>query len=212
MQRTRASILLAMASLSQHLDQNWPLSSVIDVLSKPSRKVVMTKDVEKGALILPPESMSVKAGPRDEWALAAEAGCVQVRVTPDDSDVVFWLVPMCTEKLMAPLWAVASTPNDWEANLVWGRYAVTVLSGVDYVGVVPLAEAPPKKRTRKTRKDGDAAEDEAQQLVVSIPVLVNADLLKEGEELRVHRALAAKKQRPAEAITMARLTKMKGSP
>ena len=63
----------------------------------------MTKDVEKGALILPPESMSVKAGPRDEWALAAEAGCVQVRVTPDDSDVVFWLVPMCTEKLMAPL-------------------------------------------------------------------------------------------------------------
>ena len=68
-----------------------------------------------------------------------------------------------------------------------------------------------KKRTRETRKDGDAAEDEAQQVVVSIPVLVNADLVKEGEELRVHRTLAAKKQRPAEAITMAKLTKMKGS-
>ena len=202
-QANRARILVAIASVGQHLEKYFPLSSVLDVLSKPTRKVIVKQDVGKGDVILAPETLSVKSCPRGD-RIDDNADC-EALLSPEDPLNSYFLAPTCTDKCMAPLWVVASTPDESSANMEWAKCTVTMLSGVDFVGFTPIGEPIRKRRRKVTKRPSDEDEEEAHQVWVSIPVLVNKVPLNTGDELRFHKPLAAKKPRAPEAITMGKL-------
>jgi hypothetical protein len=74
-----------------------------------------------------------------------------------------------------PAWCVTTTDDDRKANMVWHSVEVQHVTGSDFVGTF--------KPTPLRTPSGRLLEDTATEMKVSIPILVNAKPLKDGEEL-----------------------------
>ena len=105
---------------------------------------------------------------------------------------------------MVPLWSVGTTDNEDKANMVWGKYIVQSVTGVDFVGspLPAISEATKKRRSKKETPD------EAVEHYVNVPVLINSTNIAPQEELLVYKAREAKRPRETEAITVSKVAKL----
>jgi hypothetical protein len=102
--------------------------------------------------------------------------------------------------------------------MAWGKFVVQSVTGMDFVGTpVPrrtlVASAPPvitrKSRKQKADEEPDVVPgEEATEVYISIPVLLNRVPLKSGDEVVAYRPKPAKRTRDPEAITISKVARM----
>lgn len=199
--RHKGLALVALGHLSAKVLAECPLGASVEIQVKPGRRVVTTQAFGPGELVLTPDSLAVKAtSPSEE----GPAGAVQVRFKPEEPSNAYWLMPATGSDGVAPFWFVVGSPDESSVNMSSGIFKVSTLQGSDYFGTVSL-NAPGFRP--KTRLRGKQLPDDASCIEVSIPVLVNSAPLGVGDELRVWRPPAPKRQKPSGAIAVSSLAK-----
>ena len=205
----KGCVLSGLGALTEMLDTCHPQSELVEVHVKPSRKIVASADTPSGRLVLCPATTNVKMILRGDGAAssarAVNDAWVEVSWQPPDEDNSFWLLPCTGDDCMSPFWFVASTPDDRRANMTWSKFSVQMITGADHVGELELVP-PAGRRARGKKKDTALGIDNA--IVhnhISVPVLVNPEPIKAGEEIMVYRRPSEKRAKSPEKITMANL-------
>ena len=210
--RKRAAILLALANLSAELARTCPLDKLLQVRLRPVRGVWMEEAAAVGAVILPPETLTVKTTGREA---PAPAGGLEVHLDPADPECRFWLLPSVSDKVCVPYWFLRGTSDKAEANVSAEVFKITMLLGHDYDGSIELSadiKREGKARVRSSKKQNVEAAAEAEKaevLCISIPALVNSVPLAKDAELRHYVAAAQKRSRETAAITLEKAARRK---
>lgn len=233
--KNRAAIILALGNLSAELARTRSLRELLNVRLRPVRGVFMAKAAAVGAVVIPPETLSVKAtSPEAE----PPAGALEVRMDPADPAFRYWLLPS-QDKVCVPYWFLRGSSDRAEVNTSLEVFRITMLVGQDYDGAIDLsadmqpaeqpAAAPLRRISHKTGEKAGAAairEKETppaaaitqkekpaaaavpdQYLYISIPVLVNSVPVAEGAELRHYVAPPVKRPREAAALTLEKVAR-----
>jgi hypothetical protein len=219
--RFKGMILASLGALAELLDEKFRVHEAVVIYSKPARKVRAAQDFDKGALVLLPESANVKIAeqpglrgvpPCGFDAQGAVHVCLEKTDTKDAGHLVLpgynvTLAPATSDKALAPLWFVTTTPHADKANMTWEWFTIQELIGADHEGSGLLA-LPPAKRKRAHAKVSPELHDGVLQYNVKFPCLINAVALKEGDELICYKeAPIAKTKQGGAAITVAKLAK-----
>ena len=110
---------------------------------------------------------------------------------------------------MSALWYVNVTADQEKANMVWSKYIVQTVMGLDYVGSPPVTPTVASTRmTKKAKKEDIIGIDEVTEVYVHKPVLVNSKPLQKDEELLMYKAKEKKREREVEAIKVSKLAKL----
>ena len=200
-------ILAAVGSLAVSVDTHFPSLEMVDIFVKPARKVVALDDFAMGVIVLSPDTAGVKVLP--DSPAEGQDGTVEVTLVPAVPGSRFVLTPATSADNVSPLWCVATTEKEEDANMTWIKCSIGSLLGFDFVGKPRpklVMQKINKKRTTKT-KEVVNPEDEATEKVVVVPVLINHKPLSKGDELLLYRPRAEKRIREVEAITIAKLAK-----
>ena len=121
-------------------------------------------------------------------------------------DVAFGLQPATSDKGLAPLWFVATTPVEASANVTWGWVKLHNLVVVEPGGDVELPQ-PPRKKLNKGDMPG--TRDAHTEHRIWFPALTNKKALAPGEELRCYKPPPARaaSRAPPKPITATMLPK-----
>jgi hypothetical protein len=206
----KGMVLAALGSLSRHLDKHHPIRAKIDVLSKPTRKVIATVDICVGGLVLAPVTQGLKAFARadlDERRADPPTGGVEVTFQPADEQTAYWLTPSTASDNVSPLFCVGTTTEPTEATMEWRKYVVQQVCGVDFVGRPAPAEPPAKRVRLASKTDLKEPDDEGDNTYISIPVLINTVPLAAGDELLYYKEAVVKPTKGPTSITIADLSK-----
>jgi hypothetical protein len=203
---TKGLVLHALGSLALSIDTHFKPWATVDIFSKPSRKVVALNVSPIGVVVLGPDTTGLKVVPREDTH-ADQDGSVEVVLEPEDPKNRFVLTPAAAAENVSPLWCIATTENEDEANMSWIKCAVSCVIGMDYEGKPrPQATKGRKKIPRKSEESTNP-EDEATERVVKIPVLINHKALQKGDTLLLYKPRVERRVREVEAITIAKLAK-----
>ena len=209
--KNRAAIMLALGNLSAELARTRPLGEFLSVRVRPVGGVFMAKAAAVGAVVLPPETLAVKATSPE---VPGPAGALEVHLSPADPAFRYWLLPS-RDKVCVPYWHLRGAADRADVNCSAEVFRITMLLGPDYDGQVDLsadvkpdAKAPRRLRSKETP---EAAADRSQVLTVSIPVLVYSVPVPEGTELRHYVPAPVKRPRCGDtALTLAKVARRKG--
>jgi hypothetical protein len=153
-----------------------------------------TGDCPIGSIVLGPDTLNVKHVPVGESVVGSVLASIQTAAATGQ----YVLMPCVSDSNVSPLWCVAGTDDDREANMVWQKMAVQHLSGVDYVGAgVSLARSLIRTTERDLTRDAQ----------INIPVLVNSKALTSGEELLVFKDKPQREKQPRKPISATDVTK-----
>lgn len=129
---SKARALAALGFVTQMVDDTLDPVSKVTVYHRPCKKVLASALLPTGGLVLVPESTTVKAAPRP--APLTDSAAVEVSFVPADPRRQFLLQPCTQQDSVAALWCVQGTENANEANMVWAKYSVLGVFGVDFHG------------------------------------------------------------------------------
>ena len=215
----RACVMMALSHLSAQPEHD--IADVLEIYAKP-RKVEVTHAFSVGALVLFPETHSVKTLAADD-VLPQEAW-QEVTFLPADEQHRHFLVPSTANDCVAPFWMVGFVETAAEANMELQHVVVQTIGGHDYLphGIVKVpsgrpdsgGEAPAKRRRTSGKTDpaataADSAATSADEPTiwrVKLPIYVNAKPLRVGEPLTVYRK-PIKKDRAVQPINVGALAK-----
>jgi hypothetical protein len=177
--QAKAAIVSACGALAATLATPFSQSRLVEIYSKPRRKVVaLAAEVggggpggggrpwKPGEIILTPDTIGLKVIARD-GAGSDMPRLPEVTFAPPDEDFLFFLLPAVAEKDVAPLWCVQETTDPKEANMVWGHYLVSSLTGFDFQG--KPAPCMPKRRRKVAKVGGSAVEVPSRKRVKTAP-------------------------------------------
>ena len=156
----------------------------VNIYEKPSRCVYAIGYHNKGALVLVPNTMTVKAkNQRDE--VAEGEVCVtlpQVGFAGLDqvAGMRYVLAPMFTKDAPCAAWAVRTTAEVAKANMGWSSIKVST---------VAVAEGPHERSKSVSPASASASSESsvASEHAVEVPVMVNIKALSNEEELVLYR-------------------------
>ena len=201
----RGAIFMGLGSLAQQVDKFFHPAEKLQIFWKPQRKVVASAVCAPGALVLSPESLTVKTVAAGQ---AVDGAGLQVEVSPAIPDHTFWITGTATAENVSAFWVVATTAEESKANMALAKYTVSSLVGMDYFGEVPLV---PKQAARVGRKaPAKKPDDEASAMTIHIPILVNTKALAVGDELLWYKQATVKRERAPEPITVSKLARKSG--
>ena len=214
----RGAILASLQALAVIADHD--VTTKVEILWKPTKKVVALVDLPVGALVLLPETRVVKsiaAGSTEEVPSTA----VSVSFVGASGGFCHYLMPASSDDVVAPLWVVTTVDEEDKANMKWTYCHVQSVFGVDFAG--PLKPSPQptlrdgkgrggkgrggKGRGRKPTQDEVDEVATATSSQLEVPVLINAMAVKQGDVLTVFKKKAQKVDKALEAITVARVAK-----
>ena len=116
----KGTVLMGLGCLADLLEKHVPLAPCLEILVKPVKTVRCLEAFPPGSLVLFPDTTVLKSFPRGAPnADLRDSGHCEVQFDPADPDFVFWLGPCTSATCMAPLWFVASTPEEHKANMTW---------------------------------------------------------------------------------------------
>jgi hypothetical protein len=179
-----------MGRLAQMVEERHQPAAKVKVQRKPSRQVLATADCRKGEIVFAPDAVHVKPTHPTEFAQASGQHRVKAGFVPEDPDIVYELAPLCTEEIIGALWAVAPVDEECEANMTWASCLVTVVTAFDFPGRLQ-----------------DGAFDCPR--CIKIPVMINHQAVKQGDELRVYKQREEKASRPAAPILISQVVAKK---
>jgi hypothetical protein len=135
----KGSVLAGLGFLFSYLEKKVEPATKVRILSKPSKKVLAAIDCDTGTIILGPDTTGVKAVSKHGFAPepgGADSSLVEVSFLPEDPENAYFLTPCTGLENVSPLWCVATTEDEDKANMVWGKYMVQTLMGMDFAGSV----------------------------------------------------------------------------
>ena len=172
-----------------------------------------------GALILVPNAVKVVTKLPSEPVWDGEV-CVP---TPFE-DVRFVLTPLFSKEMPCLAWAVRSTTDERNANMMWSKMKVSdigvaegprehtkVVSQGKASAASPVkgATAKPPTKAQPPKASAPSPANAAREFSLEIPVLINSKALAPSEELLVHRPHAAQKRQQQAPAKLAKIMRSK---
>jgi hypothetical protein len=161
--RARGLVWSALAALAEiGRKEAGDVGTLLNVFSRPVKKVATTCQVRAGAIFLPPLSLVLKVQPRTGPAVEGfdENGLVEVQLRKRCGTVLqdmlpklqFMLSPALDKKGFWPLWTLQTTAEKKDANLSWQLVDIPSLFSWEYQGSVPLQPPASVPTVRQSRK------------------------------------------------------------
>jgi hypothetical protein len=175
----KGQVFTALGCMGSLIEDYFSPAASVQVMVKPNRTVLAAKAFQISALVLGPDTNTVKdlrVG-KDEMP---EKGLEAV-LKPANPRWRFFLEAPKGSDLCSPAYLVSTTADSKKANVVWSTLSVASLVAFDFVG-----KPRPKICDKGPRgKDVDEFSPEAvnKNLVVHLPVLINTKALQQGQEL-----------------------------
>jgi hypothetical protein len=199
----KGQVLAAVGSMTILIEKHFSPANALEVFIKPSRRVVVTKDVPAHSLILGLDSHFIREVAEGSDIDQPEA--FEVTLQPPCPKFRFFIAPPKGEKVCSPAFLVATTEDHKKANMMWIKLSVSSLIAFDFVGS-PRPSAAEKAKAKAKAKAAAAPalaapspEDDQQQVAVHVPVLINTKALKAGSELLLHAKAPVKRAAKAAA-------------
>ena len=163
----KGQVFTALGCMGTLIEDYFSPAEAVLVMVKPNRTVVAAKAFQISALVLGPDTNTVKdlkIG-KDEMP---EKGLEAV-FKPANPKFRFFLEAPKGSELCSPAYLVATTEDSKKANVVWSTVSVASLVGFDFVG---------KQRPKICGPRGEEADEPSPEainkhLVVHLPVLIN---------------------------------------
>jgi hypothetical protein len=220
--RVKGLVFAALGTISEIAkEQAGDMTTLLDIFSKPVRRVTVNKQVRAGGVFLPPISTTLRAQARTgPFHLGFDSlGLIEVQVQRRRGTRLEAVLPgyefklqVCFEKkIVWPLWALATSSDKAEVNLDWVQVDVPILSTFDYQGSVPLVPHDSVPTVRQHGKKtasaasgsaSDALPPLACDFILTFACLVNRSTLKAGTPLVAYRPPAAATKREVAPITI----------
>jgi len=177
----KAQVFTALSSMASFIETYWSPADSVEVIVKPSKTVVAAKCFQTSALVLGPDTNSVKdlkIG-KDEMPVNG----LEAVFKPENPRFKFFLEPPKGSDVCSPAYHVATTEDPKKANVAWVTLSVSNLVAYDFLGK-PRPKICVKKDSSKGQADVDPPPEEVHEnLVVHLPVLINTKPLQQGQEL-----------------------------
>ena len=177
----KAQVITALSCMASLIETYWSPAESVEVMVKPSKTVVAAKCFQIAALVLGPDTNSVKdlkIG-KDEMPVNA----LEVVFKPDNPRFKFFLELPKGSDVCSPAYHIATTEDPKKANVAWVTLSVANVVAYDFIGKT----RPKICLNRDSSKErGDVApspEEVHQHLVVHLPVMINTQPLQQGQEL-----------------------------
>ena len=184
----KGQVFTALGSMGALIEKYFSPADCVLVMVKPSRMVLAAKAFQIGALVLGPDTNTVKdlkIGKDDMPAKGLEAV-----LKPENPRFKFFLEAPKGSDLCSPAYLVATTEDSKKANVVWSTLSVASLVAFDFVGKVRpkicgTKDGGPRGKGKDKGKAIDEPSPEAvnKNIVVHLPVLINTKALQQGNEL-----------------------------
>jgi len=212
--RAKGHILAALGALGELLDEgarvsNLPLARVLEVHTKPMRRVVATCPLTPACVHMLPETHSVKALTDEEFENVdlEQSRMLEVTLDPPLENRRFFLASALGNDAMEAAWCVRTSPDEKEATCRWTYVDVGFVIGADFQ---EKAFEPVLKKRRIVAKAPSRAgvdfEEAVVEVTVTVPVVTNFRSLVAGAELVLFKAKAEHRAKEPSAITFASLS------
>ena len=204
-------VTYSLGSMSALIEQHFRPAECLQVYVKPSRRVVSCKDIPSQGFVLGFDTLHVRSfdlGSMEELP----SGNLEIMLVPPCNHCKYFVGPPKSD-MCSPAFMVNTTADPKKANMAWTRLSVSAFVAFDFVGpkrpsLVAAAKKAPIKAVSKQQGKKSAAsaspEDSNEQLIVHLPLLINIQPLRCGDELLILQASAPAKRaasKPAVAIT-----------
>ena len=162
----RGIVQAAISHLAEVCDND--VEEKVTLWTKPRKMATARIDCFIGAVVLLPETITVKTRERetsDDSALVSNNVEVEVGFSPNDDEHRYFALPGA-----APLWYVTGTSDKEQVNMEWTTVRVQVLTAHFFEGAVrPVRHALPASVAQAPAPGADAVEVEAQASVRQAP-------------------------------------------
>ena len=177
----KGQVFTALGCMGSLIESYFSPADSVQVMVKPSRTVLAAKCFQIAAMVLGPDTNSVKdlkIG-KDEMPVNG----LEAVFKPENRNFKFFLEAPKGSDVCSPAYHVATTEDSKKANVVWITLSVSHLVAFDFIG-----KPRPKICAKKEGSKGNASEDPSpehvhENLVVHLPVLINTKPLQLGQEL-----------------------------
>jgi len=207
--RAKGTILTALGALGELLDEAAPKGTVLEVHTKPIRRVVATCPLAVAGVHLLPETLNIKSltdADVADLSLDEAARLLEVVLDPPCEGHRFFASAATANEAMGAAWCVRTSPIEKEATCRWTFVDVPFVIGADFQDTAFQPGLKKRRLVGKVTKAATVQIDEAViEVTVTVPVLTNFRPLAAGAELVLFKPMAEKRAKELSAITFATL-------
>jgi hypothetical protein len=181
----KGQVFTALGCISSLIEQYFSPADSVQVMVKPSRTVLAAKAFQAHALVLGPDTNTVKDLKIGKDELPENG--LEAVFKPANQKFKFFLEAPKGSDLCSPAYLVATTEDSKKANVAWTTLSVSNLVAFDFLGKLRPKicgkKDGDKGKGKGKDKDEPSPEDVNQNLVVHLPVLINTKPLQQSQEL-----------------------------